>query len=173
MLGAEAQNRRSRPSPLKDVSTAIGRYPLKANGSPLTPIRCCFSSICYPGSVLNILIKIKISLAAMLLHTGKMWFCCHICQTWNHHITASGTYCHQSQCGSSPKYGLSELNHSAAVGLESMAMIWRNCGALRLRLENVNCKYLYKPCLTVQSYCTSCIISKFLIFKLRTTVCNI
>jgi hypothetical protein len=47
------------------------------------------------------------------------------------HIANKGQYY------SSPIYGHSQSNHSAGVRPQSMALVWRNCSALRQRLENV------------------------------------
>ncbi len=75
-------------------STNIARNPLKANGSPSTHTRPCFTSISCSGTVLQILIKIRfsswmvpthtvISLVVILLRTGKVLFSCRFCWTWN------------------------------------------------------------------------------------------
>jgi hypothetical protein len=76
----------------KHASASIVWNPLKANGSPLTPIRRCFTRLCCPESLLHILIEIRLAsqmaglhlppipLGENVLSAGKLRFCHHICQ---------------------------------------------------------------------------------------------
>jgi hypothetical protein len=66
---------------------------LKTNGSPLTPIRRCFTRECCPGSLLYILIKIRLSSRTARLCTLPFSFRknhCALARLW---ITVPGAYC--------------------------------------------------------------------------------
>ncbi len=62
----------------KTIAATFVRYPLKTNGLPPTPTKCCFARICYPGTLLHGLIKIWF--AETSLSTGKLRYrhCAHL-----------------------------------------------------------------------------------------------
>ncbi len=100
---SEAQNRSKKTvAGQKRFAGAIVNFSPEENGLPPMPIRCCVAQICYPGSMLHILIKISLSswtarsqtppfpLQEKLLRAGKMQFCRYSRQPLS--LTVPGAY---------------------------------------------------------------------------------
>ncbi len=127
-------------------AAVIGRYLLEAIGPPPTPTKCCFTRVYCPGSLLHILIEVRLSAG---------W---HLCTPpfplQKHHSTLAN--CHFATLFTAPKLaglrllgriesegqrnsllknGLYEVNCLATGGCQREVMFWYNCRACRPHLE--------------------------------------